>query len=50
MVFGKTLVDKLLQIPEPSILPNSERKLLFVFVVDEAFALTGSFMKSYGQT
>jgi hypothetical protein len=26
--FGKTLVDKLLQIPEPGTLPNSEKKLL----------------------
>jgi hypothetical protein len=49
-VFGKALVDKLLQIPEPSILPNSEKKLLFVFVVDDAFALTENFMKPYGQT
>ena len=25
--FGKALVDKLLQIPEPGTLPNSEKKL-----------------------
>jgi hypothetical protein len=37
-VFGKALVDKLLQIPEPGTLPNSEKKLLFVFVVDDSFA------------
>jgi hypothetical protein len=28
---GKALGDKLLQIPEPGILPNSEKKLPFVF-------------------
>jgi hypothetical protein len=48
--FGKALVDKLLQIPEPGILPNSEKKLPFVFAGDDAFALTENFMKPYGQT
>jgi hypothetical protein len=48
--FGKTLVDKSLQIPEPGTLPNSEKKLPFVFVGDDAFALTKNFMKPYGQT
>jgi len=48
--FGRALVDKLLKIPEPGTLPNSEKKLLFVFVGDDAFALTENFMKPYGQT
>jgi hypothetical protein len=30
--FGKALVDKLFQISEPGTLPNSEKKLPFVFV------------------
>ena len=37
--FGKALVDKLFQIPQPGTLPKSEKKLLFVFVGDEAFAM-----------
>ena len=48
--FGKALVNKLLQIPEPGALPNSEKKLPFVFVGDDAFALRENFMKPYGQT
>jgi len=48
--FGKALVDKLLQIPEPGTLPNSEKKPPFVLVGDDAFALTEHFMKPYGQT
>jgi hypothetical protein len=47
--FGKALVDKLLKIPEPGTLPNSEKKLQFSFG-DDAFALTEDFMKPYGQT
>jgi hypothetical protein len=43
--FGKALVNKLLQT-----LPNSEKKLQFVFVGDDAFALTEYFMKPNGQT
>jgi hypothetical protein len=46
--FGKALGDKLLQIPEPGTLPNS-KKLPFVFVGDDTFALTENFMKPYGQ-
>jgi hypothetical protein len=48
--FGKALRDKLLQIPEPGTLPNTEKKLQFVFVVDDAFALTENVMKPSGQT
>ncbi|KAG5876118.1 hypothetical protein JTB14_003735 [Gonioctena quinquepunctata] len=48
--FGKALSDKNLKIPEPSTLPNSDKKVLFVFVGDDAFALTEHFMKPYGQT
>jgi hypothetical protein len=47
--FGKALGDKLLQIPEPGTLPNSEKKLPLVFVGDDSFALTENFMKPYGQ-
>jgi hypothetical protein len=46
--FGKALGDKLLQIPEPGSLQNSEKELPFVFVGDDAFALTENFMKPYG--
>ena len=50
MAFGKALRDKLLKIPEPGTLPNSEKKLPFVFVGDDAFAFTENFMKPCGQT
>jgi len=43
--FGKASVDKFLQIPEPGTLTNSEKKLPFVFVGDDAFALTENFTK-----
>ncbi|XP_057658181.1 uncharacterized protein LOC130895074 [Diorhabda carinulata] len=48
--FGKTLSNKRLNLPQPAILPNSDKKLPFVFVGDEAFALTGNFMKPFSQT
>jgi hypothetical protein len=48
--FGKSLVDKLLKIPKPGTIPNSEKKLPFVFVGDDAFALTENFLNPYGQT
>lgn len=48
--FGKALSDKSLQIPKPASLPNSERIVPFVFVGDDAFALTENFMKPYSQT
>jgi hypothetical protein len=47
--FGKALGDKLLQIPEPGTLPNSEKVLSFVFIGDNEFALTENSMKPYGQ-
>jgi len=50
MAFGKALVDKLLQIPEPGTLPNSEKKLPFVFDGNDTFAQAENFMKPYGQT
>ena len=49
-VFGKALVAKLLQIPEPGTLPNSEKKLPFVFDGDDAFTMIENFMKPYIQT
>jgi hypothetical protein len=48
--FGKALIDRLLKIPEPGTLPNSEKKLQFVFVGDDAFALAENSMKPYSQT
>jgi len=48
--FDKALVDKLIKIPETGTLPNSEKKLQFVFSGDDAFALTENFIKTYGQT
>jgi hypothetical protein len=44
-----TRLNTVLQIPEPGTLPNSEKKLPFVFVGDDAFAVTENFMKPYGQ-
>lgn len=49
-VFGKAFSDKLLKLPEPAPLPNSQKILPFVFVGDDAFALTENFMKPYSQT
>nr|CAI5850722.1 unnamed protein product [Callosobruchus analis] len=37
---GKVLSDKKLKIPESSTLPNSNKKVPFVFVADDYFALT----------
>jgi hypothetical protein len=48
--FGKALSNKRLGLPQPAILPNSDKKLPFVFVGDEAFALTENFMKPFSQT
>lgn len=48
--FGKAFKNKLLKIPEQCPFPNSEKKLPFVFVGDDAFPLTENFMKPYGQT
>lgn len=48
--FGKALSDNTLQIPEPAPLPNSQMIQPFVFVGDDAFALTENFMKHYTQT
>lgn len=48
--FGRALSSKALNIPEPATLPNSDRKLPFVFVGDDAFALTTNFMKPFSQT
>lgn len=48
--FGQALANKTLNLPNPDILPNSNKKLPFVFVGDEAFALTENFMKPFSQT
>lgn len=48
--FGRALSDNKLKIPEPTVLANSDKTLPFVFIGDDAFALTKNFMKSYAQT
>lgn len=48
--FGRALCDKKLQIPKPTILTKSDKILPFVFIGDDAFALTENFMKPYAQT
>lgn len=47
--FGRAFSNNSLGIPEPAILPNSQKKLPFVFLGDDAFALTDNFMKPYAQ-
>lgn len=47
--FGKALHDRTLNIPKPDALPNSNKSLPYVFVGDDAFTLTDSFMKPYSQ-
>ena len=47
--FGRALSDNSLGIPEPAQLPNSQRLLPFVFLGDDAFALTDNLMKPYPQ-
>lgn len=42
--------DNKLQIPEPTGIANSDKTLPFVFIGDDAFALTKRFMKPYAQT
>lgn len=48
--FGRAFSNKLLKIPEPIQLPNSEKRLPFVLLGDDAFAMTDNFMKPYPQT
>lgn len=47
--FGKAIAQKTLGIPEPATLPNSQKKLPFVFVADDAFAMTENLLKPYPQ-
>lgn len=47
--FGKALANESLKIPKPRTLPSSDKELPFVFVGDDAFALTENFMKPYSQ-
>ncbi|KZC06773.1 PREDICTED: putative nuclease HARBI1 [Dufourea novaeangliae] len=44
--FGQALADKTLGIPEPAQLPNSQKILPFVFVGDDAFAMTENLIKT----
>ncbi|XP_050310828.1 putative nuclease HARBI1 [Anthonomus grandis grandis] len=48
-VFYQKLIENTLKIPPPSSPTNSEMKLPFVFVADEAFTLRPDFMKPYAQ-
>ncbi|XP_055625145.1 putative nuclease HARBI1 [Toxorhynchites rutilus septentrionalis] len=45
--FGRAFSNKLIKIPEASQLPNSEKRLPFVLLGDDAFAMTDNFMKPY---
>ena len=44
---GYAIEQNLIDIPDPHVLPNSERKLPFVFVADDAFGLKTFMMKPY---
>lgn len=46
-VFGNTLFDKQLKLPEPFPLPGEEEVFHYYFVSDEAFPLTNKIMKPY---
>lgn len=49
--FGQMLTDGTLQLPSPSSLPNTAQdgdQVPYVFLGDEAFALTKNFMKPFG--
>lgn len=48
--FGKALHSKLLQIPEPCLLPNSTKKLSLVFVRHDTFKMAKNFRNPYSQT
>ena len=48
--FGREFPNKSLNIPEPAQLPNSEKRLPFVLLGDDAFAMADNFMKPYPQT
>lgn len=48
--FGQALVHHTLRIPAPAQLPNSQQTLPFVFLGDDAFAMTENLMKPYPQT
>lgn len=47
--FGKALSHNTIGIPEPAQLPNSQKVLPFVFLGDDAFAMTENLMKPYPQ-
>lgn len=47
--FWNLFEDKLLNIPEPKELPNTNEKYPFVFVADEAFQLRENLMKPYNR-
>ena len=48
--FGRLFHEGSLNLPEPQYLPNSTRKLPYVFVGDNAFPLTENLMKPYAYT
>lgn len=48
--FGNLLLHNKLNLPKPTVLPNTSQTHNFVFVGDEAFALRPDLMKPYSQT
>ena len=47
--FGKAFYENSLSIPEPDLLPESEKILPYVFIADDAFQLSDNFMKPFAQ-
>ncbi|XP_022166261.1 uncharacterized protein LOC111030867, partial [Myzus persicae] len=48
--FGNMLNNKTLNIPKPDLLTNTNYTLPFLFVADEAFAMSENLLKPYSQT
>lgn len=48
--FGKQLKNNALNLPSPSLLPGSSRKLPYFFVGDDAFPMSENLLKPYSQT
>lgn len=48
--FGNMLKNKTLNIPEPDLLNNTSYKLPYLFVADDAFAMSEYLLKPYSQT